>query len=183
MSYNLDGEPINFRPTPFPGEITAAGSTEPVHWESAAQYFRYLLADAEMAGDPRQAIPTEDIESRLLPDLSPRLLAGAGVPEAPTAFAFDNQYCAWHVCVLRENAPADTPFLISRNVHIENGRIARTGEGSARVRVPLDDVKPFGNQWAVWVTKGGGIFDCRATRLTQSLLLYETNAIDVLVCR
>ncbi|MBM4164870.1 MAG: hypothetical protein FJ222_10595 [Lentisphaerae bacterium] len=178
-------------PPVWPDDVQYGNPPQPMQWQSAAQYFRYLMSAKNYTGDPRQAVPVNVPEERIVPDLNPDMLSGAGVPNAPTVEEFSDRYCAWHVARVGQNTRMIVPFLISKNVHLQGGSLELHGDGETLMT--LDRTPPFGRKRVVWITLGGGCFDARAKYISESRFFgYDerdyaysgtTNRIDVIPCR
>jgi hypothetical protein len=183
---NLQREAQGLPPV-WPDDVQYGSPPQPVQWQSAAQYFRYLMSSTNYTGDPRQAVPTVNPAERIAPDLKPDMLSAAGVPVAPTVAEFSDRYCAWHVARVGQNTPRSVPFLISKNVHLQGGSLELHGDG--RTLMTLDRTSPFGRKRGVWITHGGGCFDARAKYFSESRFFGSndysgaTNRIDVIPCR
>jgi hypothetical protein len=135
--------------------------------QTSTEYFRFLMANSNGAVTARAA-------GRTGSGISPALLAEEGVPVAATSAAFSPQNNAWSVLCIGSDAPAETPFLISRNV--DWGPVAST---SAVIR--LKDERPFRCTRAVWVTRGGTYYSVRLLYLNDKLCeAIGTNRYDVL---
>jgi hypothetical protein len=178
-------------PPVLPDDVQYGNPPQRVQWQSAAQYFRYLMSAKNYTGDPRQAVPVDVPDERIVPDLNPDMLSGAGVPVAPTVAEFSDRYCAWHVARVGQNTPMSVPFLISKNVHLQGGSLELHGEG--QTLMTLDRTPPFGRRRVVWIMLGGGCFDARARYFSESRFFGSnerdhaysgtTNRIDVIPCR
>lgn len=181
LTANMERKPLGLPPL-WPADITYGDPPVPVKWRSSVQYFRYLMSSTHYTGDPLLAVPSEKREERRVPDLYPEALTVAGVhATATTAAAFGVENCAWHVCLIGDRDAAETPFLITRNVQVEQGEIRKIGDGSKLLT--LLKVKPFGKNRALWLVRGGGVLASRSKYLTQAKLLPGTNRVEVIVCR
>ena len=112
---------------------------------------------------------TENMQDRLVSDLSPALFSGADIPPAPSTAQFTKTNNAWSAVCVGDETPAETPFLITRNVDVGS-------RANAASTPKLTRILPFKQERAVWVTRGGGAFDARPKWLTGERLFPATNA-------
>ena len=180
LSANMERDAVGAAPL-WPEDVHWGDPPVPVKWRSAAQYFRYLMSSTNYIGNPLLAVPVEDSGARRVPDLDINMWVGPSASDTSSFKAFDDGQCRWHVCRINDDAPADTPFLITRNLHIEDGRMRKVGNGYSRIA--LDNVEPFGRRRVCWITKGGGVYVVSRKNVTESLLLPNTNEIEVITCR
>jgi hypothetical protein len=139
------------------------------------------------------AVPAANRDERLLPELELEMLAGAGVPTAPSEAEFSDRYCAWHVVRVGDETASTVPFLISRNVHVDGGELVLHGDG--RALLVLDRTAPLGRKRGVWCVRGAGCIDARTEYLSEAMLFgstrglfatatsVATNRIEVIPCR
>lgn len=198
MTVNMEREEQGLPPV-WPDDVRYGDPPQPVQWPSAAQYFRYLMSSINYTGDPRLAVPSANPEERIVPDLEPELLAGLGVPVAPSVAEFSDRYCAWHVARVGQDTPGGAPFLIGRNVHLDGDSLELHGDG--RTLLTLDRTPPLGRKSGVWITRGGGCIAARRKYLSEAIFFdsnvwdfsyspsmnraipIATNRIDVIACR
>ena len=128
---------------------------------TSTEYFRSLMCDTN-------GCPTTNCNQQVAWDLNPGMLSGAGVPCAQSTTQFSRTNNVWSVVCVDEETPSGSLFLITRNVDL--GRQANAAS------VPkLTRIRPFERTRAVWVTRGGGIFDARPAYLTAARLFPSTN--------
>lgn len=180
VSANMEREDVGAAPL-WPADVRWGDPPVPVKWQSAAQYFRYLMSSTNYSGDPLLAVPAENPYERRVPDLELNNWAWPRPGRETPPSAFDDGQCRWHVCRIDEQASWETPFLISRNLHIEDGRIRKVGSGLSRVA--LDRVRLLESKRVFWITRGGSAYNGLRKRVTYSLLLPSTNEIEVITCR
>ena len=135
--------------------------------ESAVGYFNFLLSDGETTGTP-----TTDENKRIVADLKPETLIASGVTAAKLGDPLQEKNIAWGVVVIPDSAPSEVAFLISRN-YTSDAKLKQTDEKSKASEIlDLDaNVKPFNATRAVWVARGGGVFDARPRYFTMSSLM------------
>ena len=81
---------------------------------------------------------------------------------------------AWHVVVVHDDSPAETPFLVSRNAKASAIAYPANDEeldnpGKNAVLIPLDaNTQPFGANRAVCLTKGGSSLEMRMNFFTRA---------------
>lgn len=129
------------------GLIGAVGEAWPrsESFASSTDFFRY-------------SITNELIET----DFS--LFAGPGVPayRGIDPERFNEENCAWSVVLDVSDATHDsTPVLITRNVSWTDGTL-----GGEVMMDPLE--RPFGDKYAVFVTRSGAAFDLRGRHITST---------------
>ena len=129
---------------------------------TSTEYFRLLMSDTN-------GCTTTNQSQQVASDLRTDMLGGVGVPYAASPGSFTKANNAWAALCVGDDTPSEEPFLVTRNVDI--GRVA-----SASSAITLKEAKPFGRERAVWVTRGGGIFDTRTKFLTNSLHFGFSNA-------
>ena len=126
----------------------------------AEDYFMYLMSD----GSTPPAYQ-KNAEDRTVGDLKPSMLIGPGIPAMSETAATPSLTGrnAWHVFVFDDQAPAEMPYLITRNTDTSTITYATDGQApEASAKVELDpELKPFGAKRSVWVTKGGSTTDAR----------------------
>lgn len=133
--------------------------------ESAVGYFNFLLSDGETTGTT-----TADENKRIVADLKPETLIANGVSAAKLGDALTEKNIAWGVVVIPDSAPAEVAFLISRNYD----STAKLKQMDKKENTSLElnkDIKPFNATRAVWVARGGGVFDARPKYFTMSSLM------------
>ena len=139
-------------------------------FDSAEVYFSHLMSDGESGTfeyDPMK---------RVVPGLNPEMLTGPGLKKA-TGSDFSSKANAWHVISTSENSPVDMPFLVSRNVKASEIFYSTETELAAlnndwrnatnNVLSANKKIKPFGDTLAVWVNRGGNVYDARKRYLTR----------------
>ncbi len=168
-SANMEREPLGF-PSLWPKELEDSENIN-----TSVDYFNYLLSD----GDNKNTI-VRDADARLVSDLTPEALIVQGVPVANTA-SLSDENIAWHVGVVSDITPGEMPFLFSKNLSSTHTTIQGATGDDDSTRLTLDpEAKPFGNARAVWVNKGGGIFDARPRYMyTKVVVGIMTNEVDV----
>jgi len=132
-------------------------------------YFRRLMSDSS-------GKPIEDIKARLVSELAPDKLAGAGLPYAKTAAAFTATNNAWCVTCVSSSTPPNTTFLFSRNLDVDTVLSSTSRPVFVASKLTL-------NNRAFWVTCAGSCFDAREKWLTNADLLVPTNCPPVAVMR
>ena len=98
-------------------------------------------------------------------NLSWFVFAGAGIPAATTAAEFEKGgYNIWnYVAGLDEDAPDDTPFLISTNSKIDRQKLEHFSDinatelTDAEINALFGKGKPYGDVLMVFIQKGGGV--------------------------
>ncbi len=161
-SANMEREPLNLG-TLWPSELsedTDAGSPG-----TAVAYFNYLLSDGTTTGSS-----TADADLRVVTDLTPDALIASGVTAAKLGDALKEENIAWGVMKVADNTPAEIPFLISRN-YDKTGSLKQQQNATTTPLELNGDIKPFGAARAVWVSRGGGVFDARKKYFTESQLM------------
>jgi len=130
---------------------------------SSTEYFRMLMSTET------GRIAT-DRTDQLVSDLTPTMLGGHGVPPAETAAGFSSNNNAWIVICVDSNSPADTAFLISRNVDL-----GKQASSTSIVTFVQSPIKRPRNLITV-ITVGGGGFSFHPEHLTVARLFPDTNA-------
>lgn len=151
VSANAEREPLGL-PSVWPQEMGFAATN------SSTAYFQRLMSDTN-------GCPTEDANAQLT-FLQPQMLAGCGVPVAPSARQFgasNNVWCVTRVC---SSTPPDAVFLFTRNLAV--GAVL-TSTSATRIL----STKPALNinKRAVWITCGGGVYDARQKFLSAKGLV------------
>ncbi len=168
LSANMEREPLNLGSL-WPVDIKAdTGDT--------SKYFTYLLSNGEDT-----ASVSASSEDRVVSDLTPESLIAQGVQPHNGSGAVADKSIAWRVAEIADTTPGEIPFLMSKNV--EDSELATgTGEDDT-ARIKLTDGKPFGKKRAVWVSKGGGIFDARAKYLYNKIVMgINTTNVTLWTC-
>lgn len=129
---------------------------------SSTEYFRMLMTTG--AGQTATNSAYE-----LFSDLPPGALAGHGVPRAKTIATFSSNNNAWIVICVSNETPAETAFLISRNVDL--GKQVSCTSKVTFVRSPI--IQP--RNCVSWITIDGGCFDARPEDVTAARLFPDTN--------
>ncbi len=156
LSANMEREPLNLDSL-WPADLKSdTGNT--------ATYFTYLLSDGETVNTV-----SGSTEERLVSDLTPESLIAQGIQPHNGGGALKDENIAWRVAEIGDTTPGEIPFLFSKNVE-DNELIPATGDNDS-TRIKLTDGKPFGKNRAVWVSKGGGIFDARAKYLYNKIVM------------
>ena len=155
-SANAEREPLNMPPL-WPVDTKADTG-------DAKTYFTYLMSDGE-AKDSVQV----SADARLVPDLSTDLLVAPGVTLKVGEGALEDKNVAWRVAEVGESTPASFVFLISKNV--DGDELSTAADTTDSTRVKLMDGKPFGKKRAVWVARGGGVFDARERYLYNHVVM------------
>ena len=156
LSANMEREPLNLGPL-WPAELK--GDTG-----DSAKYFTYLLSNGE--DTTKIAGSSED---RLVSDLTPESLIAQGIQPHTGSGAVADKNIAWRVAEIGDTTPGEIPFLFSKNVE-DNELQPGSGEDDT-ARIGLIEGKPFGKKRAVWVSKGGGIFDARSKYLYNRIVM------------
>ena len=105
----------------------------------------------------------------LLKDLTPEALIAQGIQPHTGGGAVADKNIAWRVAEIGDTAPAELPFLVSKNV--EANELSSAKDENDKARITLMEGKPFGRKRAVWVAKGGGIFDARPKYLYNYIVM------------
>ena len=155
-SANTEREILDLTPL-WPGDQIDDGKSI----TTAETYWDYLLSDGTGASI------TYVIEDRVVVDLKPEMVIAPGLTAAAGANIGENNN-AWHVFKLKDSHPGEVPFLLTRNAQSSVVQYAANEaalqpsavEGSTSLELKTD-AKPFGSNLAVWVTKGGSMFDAR----------------------
>ncbi len=168
LSANMEREPLNL------------GALWPVDIKSdtgdTAKYFTYLLSD----GEDKVSVASSSDE-RVVSDLSPESLIAQGIQPHNGAGPVADKNIAWRVAEIADTTPGEIPFLISKNV--EDNELKTATDENDSTRIKLTDGKPFGKNRAVWVSKGGGIFDARAKYLYNKIVMgINTTNVTVWAC-
>ena len=133
--------------------------------QTSLAYFNYLLSD----GETKTTI-TADSELRVVSDLAPDSLIANGVVAAKPGSELKAQNLAWGVVKVGDATPARVPYLISRNYNQSDS--LKQKESDDTTRLELDSTaKPFGNSYAVWVTRGGSTGSAPRKDFTMSELM------------
>lgn len=171
-SANMEREPLNLGPV-WPEDLVTA--EENSIGESTKEYFTYLMSE----GGTDKGSLAESTEDQVVSDLSPSSLIASGI--TPGKDSLEDKNIAWSVCRIGDNSPAELPFLFSKNM---SDKELKGSDASGASKLGLDgDMKPFGNSRAVWVTRGGGVFDARKKYLTNYQVMGDvTNTITVWNC-
>jgi len=164
---------LSGQPPVWPGDLSEAG----IVVKNAEEYFTYLMSDGTNTG-----VIAKNNEERIASDLKPSMLIAPGVSalrEGKPRLLPENN--AWHVVNVRDDSPAEMPFLVSRNVKASaiawpepkelDGRNGRVIEENGVLIPLLETIKPFGASRAVWGTKGGAVLDARAHLFIRARLL------------
>jgi len=133
--------------------------------DSALKYFTYLMSDGSAVPGTISATSGDQIVS----DLRRDSFTGAGVPVNNTADTIADNNNAWSVIVVGENNDAMDAMFVTRNADLA-AQYTRLAADADPVKVDMRDVKPFGMGRAVWVSRGGGVFDARKLYLTTARL-------------
>jgi prepilin-type N-terminal cleavage/methylation domain-containing protein len=175
LSANMEREPLSLDPL-WPGTLKVKNVlTE----KSVSGYFNYLLSD----GDNKTRIE-RDPNLRLVSDLTPESLIAQGIAVAQ-GDTLKDENIAWHVCEVFDNTPGELPYLFSKNLSKSVTEIKGVqDEGSEGDRLALDEnAKPFGAARAIWVNRGGAVFDARSRYLTSRYVVgITTNKVEVWFC-
>ena len=168
-SANMEREPLSLGAL-WPEELKKEGLIE----GKTDSYFTYLMSD----GEGKESKLADTTDDQVVSDLTTSSLIANGVTPA-SGDTLKAENIAWSVCEVGDNTPAEIPFLFSRNMITET--IEPASGGNAK-HLTLSNEKPFGSTRAVWVTRGGGVFDARRKYLTNKQILGEmTNRVDVWV--
>ncbi len=168
LSANMEREPLNLGPL-WPAELK--GDTG-----DSAKYFTYLLSDGEDTAEISGAS-----EDRLVSDLSPESLIAQGIQPHTGGGALEDKNIAWRVAEVGDTTAAEIPFLVSKNVE-DNELVSASGEDDT-ARLSLMEGKPFGRKRAVWVAKGGGVFDARSKYLYNKIVMgINTTNVTLWAC-
>ena len=157
LSANSEREPLNMTSL-WPVDIKSDTG-------DAKTYFTYLMSN----GDDKGSI-SSSADDRLLPDMTPDLLVAPGIVLKVGTGGLTDQNVAWRVAEIADGTPAQFVFLISKNVADDELKTAANNSDMGRVAL-LDGAKPFGKKRAVWVSKGGGVFDARERYLYNHLVM------------
>ena len=156
LSANMEREPLNLGPL-WPAELK--GETG-----DSSKYFTYLLSDGE---NTTTISGTSD--DRLVSDLTPESLIAQGIQPHTGSGAVADKNIAWRVAEISDTTPGEIPFLFSKNV--EDNELQSAANETDNARISLTEGKPFGKKRAVWVSKGGGIFDARSKYLYNRIVM------------
>ena len=168
LSANMEREPLNLGPL-WPAELKSDTG-------DSAKYFTYLLSD----GEDTAAISGAS-EERLVSDLSPESLIAQGIQPHTGSGALEDKNIAWRVAEIGDTTAAEIPFLVSKNVE-DNELTSASGEDDT-TRLSLMEGKPFGKKRAVWVSKGGGVFDARSKYLYNKIVMgINTTNVTLWAC-
>ena len=156
LSANMEREPLNLGPL-WPAELK--GETG-----DSSKYFTYLLSDGE---NTTAVSGTSD--DRLVSDLTPESLIAQGIQPHTGSGSVADKNIAWRVAEISDTTPGEIPFLFSKNV--EDNELQSAANETDNARISLTEGKPFGKKRAVWVSKGGGIFDARSKYLYNRIVM------------
>ena len=169
LSANMEREPLNLGPL-WPAELK--GETG----ESSSKYFTYLLSDGE---NTTAVSGTSD--DRLVSDLTPESLIAQGIQPHTGSGSVADKNIAWRVAEISDTTPGEIPFLFSKNV--EDNELQPAKDEHDLARISLMEGKPFGKKRAVWVSKGGGIFDARSKYLYNRIVMgINTTNVTLWTC-
>jgi hypothetical protein len=159
-SANAEREPLNMPPL-WPVDV----KREPdANVSDSKTFFTYLMSDGETVNSVQVSG-----DSRLVPDLSSDLLVAPGVTLKVGEGALEDKNIAWRVAEVDEATPSTFVFLISKNV--DGTELSTAADTTDRTRVKLTGNKPFGKKRAVWVARGGGVFDARERYLYNHVVM------------
>ena len=168
LSANMEREPLNLGPL-WPAEIKSDTG-------DSSKYFTYLLSDGETL---TAVAGTSD--DRIVSDLTPESLIAQGIQPHTGSGAVADKNLAWRVAEIGDTTPGEIPFLFSKNVE-DNELKSGTSETDSE-RIGLIEGKPFGKKRAVWVSKGGGIFDARSKYLYNRIVMgINTTNVTLWAC-
>ena len=168
LSANMEREPLNLGPL-WPAELK--GETG-----DSSKYFTYLLSDGE---NTTTISGTSD--DRLVSDLTPESLIAQGIQPHTGSGAVADKNIAWRVAEISDTTPGEIPFLFSKNV--EDNELQSAANETDNARISLTEGKPFGKKRAVWVSKGGGIFDARSKYLYNRIVMgINTTNVTLWTC-
>ena len=168
LSANMEREPLNLGPL-WPAELK--GETG-----DSSKYFTYLLSDGE---NTTAVSGTSD--DRLVSDLTPESLIAQGIQPHTGSGSVADKNIAWRVAEISDTTPGEIPFLFSKNV--EDNELQSAANETDNARISLMEGKPFGKKRAVWVSKGGGIFDARSKYLYNRIVMgINTTNVTLWTC-
>jgi prepilin-type N-terminal cleavage/methylation domain-containing protein len=168
LSANMEREPLNLGPL-WPAELK--GETG-----DSSKYFTYLLSDGE---NTTAVSGTSD--DRLVSDLTPESLIAQGIQPHTGSGSVADKNIAWRVAEISDTTPGEIPFLFSKNV--EDNELQSAANETDNARISLTEGKPFGKKRAVWVSKGGGIFDARSKYLYNRIVMgINTTNVTLWTC-
>lgn len=168
LSANMEREPLNLGPL-WPAELK--GETG-----DSSKYFTYLLSDGE---NTTAVSGTSD--DRLVSDLTPESLIAQGIQPHTGSGPVADKNIAWRVAEISDTTPGEIPFLFSKNV--EDNELQSAANETDNARISLTEGKPFGKKRAVWVSKGGGIFDARSKYLYNRIVMgINTTNVTLWTC-
>ena len=168
LSANMEREPLNLGPL-WPAELK--GETG-----DSSKYFTYLLSDGE---NTTAVSGTSD--DRLVSDLTPESLIAQGIQPHTGSGSVADKNIAWRVAEISDTTPGEIPFLFSKNV--EDNELQSAANENDTARISLMEEKPFGKKRAVWVSKGGGIFDARSKYLYNRIVMgINTTNVTLWTC-
>ena len=171
LSANMEREPLNMGPL-WPAEIKAELKGE----TGSSKYFTYLLSDGE---NTTAVSGTSD--DRLVSDLTPESLIAQGIQPHTGSGSVADKNIAWRVAEISDTTPGEIPFLFSKNV--EDNELQSAANETDNARISLTEGKPFGKKRAVWVSKGGGIFDARSKYLYNRIVMgINTTNVTLWTC-
>lgn len=158
-SANMEREPLNL------GVLWPTELEEDASVGTAVAYFNYLLSDGNNTGTT-----TDDPDLRVVADLTPDALVASGVTAAKIGEAITEDNIAWGVVKVQDSSPSEVPFLISRN-YDKTAALSQQANPTTEALELNPELKPFNATRAVWVTRGGGVFDARKKYFTMSQLM------------
>jgi prepilin-type N-terminal cleavage/methylation domain-containing protein len=158
-SANMEREPLNL------GVLWPTELEEDASVGTAVAYFNYLLSDGNNTGTT-----TDDPDLRVVADLTPDALVASGVTAAKIGEAITENNIAWGVVKVQDSSPSEVPFLISRN-YDKTAALSQQANPTTEALELNPELKPFNATRAVWVTRGGGVFDARKKYFTMSQLM------------
>ncbi len=137
---------------------------------STQNYLTYLMSD----GSATPGTISSSSGDQIVSDLKRDTFTGAGVTANNTATTIEDDNNAWSVVVVGEGNDAMDALFITRNADLSASYTREdapeAGSSTTGTKVSLRDVKPFNTGRAVWVSRGGGVFDARKLYLTTSRL-------------
>ncbi len=158
-SANMEREPLNL------GVLWPTELEEDASVGTAVAYFNYLLSDGNNTGTT-----TDDPDLRVVADLTPDALVASGVTAAKIGESITEDNIAWGVVKVQDSSPSEVPFLISRN-YDKTAALSQQANPTTEALELNPELKPFNATRAVWVTRGGGVFDARKKYFTMSQLM------------
>jgi len=160
-----------------------------------ATYFTYLLAEDEMVDQlvatNAQAVATNahvtvandqiavTVERRRVIELDLGMFSAPGVEAYTGTNTIPAENMAWRVTEIGQGSSPDIAFLFSRNVGDEAIQQGVDENDVSRIKL-AGGVLPFGDERAVWVSKGGSTFDARAKYLYNRIVMgIGTNTVPI----